>query len=242
MHVGHATIEDLSALLDDELTEDERAEVETHLSGCDACRLDLEQLRQTTLALHALPVPRVPRSFAIATPPAPVTRAPVWLWQPGWLRACSGVAAALMVVLLLVDVGHTSSATFGDATRQAAPAAVPALGGAAPGSNADQGASANVPAPAVPRAQVAVSPNAAPQAPSAPAAARAPLAAPAPAGVTPAPSPAAESGSAPEAAPAPPPVPIAGPHSLSPGQLAAAGCGIVALALFITSFWVAARR
>jgi anti-sigma factor RsiW len=57
--------ERLSAYLDNEVDEDERAALERHLPTCEECRDTLEELRQTRALLRALPAPVSPRSFLI---------------------------------------------------------------------------------------------------------------------------------------------------------------------------------
>ncbi|MGO8949093.1 MAG: zf-HC2 domain-containing protein [Ktedonobacterales bacterium] len=58
-------LEELSAYLDSELDETERATLEQHLSTCEECRRALEELRQTRALLRALPEPALPRSFRL---------------------------------------------------------------------------------------------------------------------------------------------------------------------------------
>ena len=84
--------EQFSAALDGMLTADEQAALDAHLAGCDTCRHELEELRQTRALLRAMPEPALPRSFLLplegalpaphtspapapapARPPAPVT-------------------------------------------------------------------------------------------------------------------------------------------------------------------------
>ena len=57
--------EQLSALLDNELDEQERAELEAHLPTCAECRAELESLQRTRALVRALPQPALPRSFAL---------------------------------------------------------------------------------------------------------------------------------------------------------------------------------
>ncbi|HSM14875.1 MAG TPA: zf-HC2 domain-containing protein [Thermoanaerobaculia bacterium] len=57
---GHAAIEALSALVDGELGEPERRELETHLAGCAPCRARLEGLRRVAGELGALGRPAPP--------------------------------------------------------------------------------------------------------------------------------------------------------------------------------------
>src|SRR5215469_2615502 len=81
----HLTIEQLSAILDKQLSPQEWAVCRAHLSTCQQCQGMLADLRQTSALLHALPQPELPRSFvlpATITSPAgqisrPEVRAPV---------------------------------------------------------------------------------------------------------------------------------------------------------------------
>jgi hypothetical protein len=52
--------EELSALLDGELTAEREASVGEHLAGCSACRSRLVELRAVDAGLRGLPPPRVP--------------------------------------------------------------------------------------------------------------------------------------------------------------------------------------
>ncbi len=67
--------EQLSALLDNELNEQEREQLAAHLRTCSACRAELESMRRARALVRALPQPALPRSFAlpIAVSPAPAT-------------------------------------------------------------------------------------------------------------------------------------------------------------------------
>ncbi|MEK7469781.1 MAG: zf-HC2 domain-containing protein [Planctomycetota bacterium] len=60
----HETIERLGVHLDSLLSEAEAAEVESHLSICAACRVEMDDLRRTLEAVKALPRLRAPRGFA----------------------------------------------------------------------------------------------------------------------------------------------------------------------------------
>lgn len=57
--------EQLSALLDNELDEHERNELEAHLRDCAVCRTELADLQRTKALLHHLPPPVLPRSFIL---------------------------------------------------------------------------------------------------------------------------------------------------------------------------------
>ena len=61
----HLTTEQLSALLDEQLSEQEQAECNAHLQTCQQCQRLLADLRQTVALLHALPQPALPRSFVL---------------------------------------------------------------------------------------------------------------------------------------------------------------------------------
>src|SRR5215831_3121430 len=58
-------LERLSAYLDDELDETERAALEEHLPTCEECQSLLAELRETRSLLRAVPAPSLPRSFLI---------------------------------------------------------------------------------------------------------------------------------------------------------------------------------
>jgi anti-sigma factor RsiW len=63
----HLTIEELSALLDGQLSEQEQVHCDAHLATCQQCSLALTDLRQTASLLRALPEPQLPRSFTLST-------------------------------------------------------------------------------------------------------------------------------------------------------------------------------
>src|SRR5215469_11100979 len=58
-------LERLSAYLDGELDETERAALEQHLPTCEECRSLLAELRETRSLLQAMPAPTLPRSFRV---------------------------------------------------------------------------------------------------------------------------------------------------------------------------------
>lgn len=61
----HLTTEQLSALLDGEISAEERTQWEAHLATCQRCQQELASLRQTVALLRALPQPALPRSFEL---------------------------------------------------------------------------------------------------------------------------------------------------------------------------------
>jgi len=130
-HAWEQQREQLSALLDNGLSAQERAALEAHLEDCSQCRVELESLRRTRALLRALPQPALPRSFTLPLKPAaperqvpgaqqapvpsaarrltglPVSRTyalrrPVQVLQ--WLSA---IAAVLGIVILLSGVFST---------------------------------------------------------------------------------------------------------------------------------------
>src|SRR2546425_12239897 len=88
------TLEELSALIDNELDAAARARVAEHVAGCQECQARLEGLRQTAHAVRGLPMETPPRTFTI-----PAQRRQAWRWAPvGWLGSGAGA-------LLLIAVG-----------------------------------------------------------------------------------------------------------------------------------------
>lgn len=83
----------LSPYLDRVLEPGEAARLEAHLAGCDACRRQLEGLRQTVTMLHSLPAERMPRPVTI-----PVRRVGGWHWRSALIPA-AGMAAAVTLAL-----------------------------------------------------------------------------------------------------------------------------------------------
>lgn len=62
----HLTTEQLSALLDDQLSGGEQADTyRAHLQTCEQCQLEFAELRQMVRLLRTLPPPTLPRSFAL---------------------------------------------------------------------------------------------------------------------------------------------------------------------------------
>lgn len=61
----HPTTEQISASLDKQLSPQEQAIFDAHVSGCQQCQKRVSDLRVTRALLHALPVAEVPRSFVL---------------------------------------------------------------------------------------------------------------------------------------------------------------------------------
>lgn len=64
-HVEHLTTEQLSASFDKQLSPQEQAVFDAHISTCQQCQNKLSDLRLTTALLHVLPEEEVPRSFVL---------------------------------------------------------------------------------------------------------------------------------------------------------------------------------
>jgi hypothetical protein len=65
IHDGHLTTEQLSASFDKQLSSQEQAVFDAHISTCQQCQNKLSDLRLTAALLYALPEEEVPRSFVL---------------------------------------------------------------------------------------------------------------------------------------------------------------------------------
>jgi putative zinc finger protein len=65
IHDGHLTTEQLSASFDKQLSPQEQAVFDAHISTCQQCQNKLSDLRLTAALLHASPEEEVPRSFVL---------------------------------------------------------------------------------------------------------------------------------------------------------------------------------
>lgn len=150
----HLWVEErLSAFMDNQLAQDERARVTSHLGDCPRCRASLESLQWTLSLVKQAPAPALPRSFTL-----PVTGKES---QAGglsftFLRAATAIATLLLCLVIGLDL--FSQTRFGAAQAPSAP--LPAAQFAAPTQN------------------VALAPAATSAPPSAPAAASVPTLAP----------------------------------------------------------------
>ncbi len=138
-HEDHLTIEQLSAYLDGQLSQQEQAECDAHLQVCRQCRGMLADLRQTVSLLHALPQPELPRSLVLPVrtlsavagserrpaPITPITRAKGRSWQSNLRRSTrviSMIAAVLGIFVItsslltgLLSISHGGAATSASA-------------------------------------------------------------------------------------------------------------------------------
>lgn len=97
----------LSAYLDGELTDDEKTRLDSHLSACESCRLDLESLRGAKRLLAGAPRRVMPPDLIADletrfTPPSWTRRLGPRLTRPQlWIPAGAMAAAALTISLWL---------------------------------------------------------------------------------------------------------------------------------------------
>jgi anti-sigma factor RsiW len=101
----------LSAYLDDELTQGEHELVRAHLEGCERCRAQLADLRATSRLIGALPVLAPDRSLV-----PQLERAPVWL-RP--VRLLGAMGSGLFVFLFLASAVLNSGGGLGGAASTA---------------------------------------------------------------------------------------------------------------------------
>jgi hypothetical protein len=95
---------DLSAYLDDMLSERARRRLEAHLDSCEACRQELAELRGTVEALGSLPMAEVPRSFTLAAAPvAEVRPRPAARRLEFGLRLATATAAFVLALVVVGD-------------------------------------------------------------------------------------------------------------------------------------------
>jgi anti-sigma factor RsiW len=134
LHNGHLTTEQLSAFFDKQLSLEEQAAFDAHVSTCQECQRRLADLRLTVALLRALPEEEVPRSFVLPGRLAPfqerpvrqgAATTPVSQGRRVWLhtlrrsvRAVSALAAVLALIFIISGIlpplhfgaGETASA------------------------------------------------------------------------------------------------------------------------------------
>ncbi len=95
---------DLSAYVDDMLSERARRRLEAHLDSCEACRQELADLRVTVEALGSLPMAEAPRSFTLAAAPvAEVRPRPAARRLEFGLRLATATAAFALAMVMIGD-------------------------------------------------------------------------------------------------------------------------------------------
>jgi hypothetical protein len=105
----HLDLELISAFLDGEVSQAERARVEAHLETCEACHKELESLRYTVSLLQRLPVAPAPRTFYVTEAmlePEPRRDRGGQSWIGRW-QALFGTVATVATLLLCVFLFQT---------------------------------------------------------------------------------------------------------------------------------------
>lgn len=140
----HLTTEQLSALLDQQLSSQEQTEYNAHLKTCQQCQNVMADLKLTVALLHALPQPTLPRSFVLPATTAHAQEQPGHTIRPlttttrrtpphrlGHLarrsiRTISTIAAVIGLIFMLSSFLTTHS--FGGATTNSSTGSIPASG------------------------------------------------------------------------------------------------------------------
>ena len=134
-HNEHLTTGQISASFDKQLSPQEQAVFDAHISSCQQCQNTLSDLKLTTALLHSLPVEEVPRSFVLPDnvsilpdrtirQDAPVTALPQRSVLRRSVRIISTLAAVLalcfiisgMLPLIYIGVGNSASSTTSGST------------------------------------------------------------------------------------------------------------------------------
>ena len=96
----HIEGSELSAFLDGALSAEDRARVDSHVSSCPSCRLELDSLRHMKFVLQSSPRKNLPADLALSLERRFVHASPWWtnVARPAlWVPAGTMAAAALMV-------------------------------------------------------------------------------------------------------------------------------------------------
>jgi Putative zinc-finger len=156
LHNGHLTTEQLSAFFDKQLSLEEQAAFDAHVSTCQECQGRLADLRLTAALLRALPEEEVPHSFVLPGRLAPfqerpgrqgAATTPVTQGRRAWVqtlrrsvRAVSTLAAVLALIFIIsgilpplhFGVGETTSAPVTGPSNSSAGASKAASGAQTP--------------------------------------------------------------------------------------------------------------
>lgn len=119
----HLSPGEMTALLDDALSDTDRATAERHFAECDTCRNELVAMRGLTELLHQLPQHDPPRSFAL-TPediaPPPPANVSVLRWLPAVRTLSVAAVLAFLIVSSVVIIDRTTG-NDGDTSNGAMP-------------------------------------------------------------------------------------------------------------------------
>jgi hypothetical protein len=103
---------DLIALLDGELGQAAKAELERHLAGCESCRQELAEIQSTSAFMRRWELAEPPRDLVPAMAKAQVSRLTLpgkSAWHERWLAAGVGALAAAAALVLVLKVGGLSA-------------------------------------------------------------------------------------------------------------------------------------
>lgn len=122
--IQHVAPEEIMALLDGELANDQTRALEAHIEQCAECSQIAEQLRATSQSLSAWTVPAIPRSLddaisAMGEKSASLTEIPepellvrvsFWTWKQ-WTLSAVGALATLVIVagIMLPDLNRSGA-------------------------------------------------------------------------------------------------------------------------------------
>jgi len=101
--VDHLDDDLLSAIVDDQLTPNERSQVQAHLETCSACQERLEEFRSVAGLLQRLPDLPPPRDFSLG--PRLLVDPPNVIRLRRWYTATRVAAGSLAAVFVLLSVG-----------------------------------------------------------------------------------------------------------------------------------------
>lgn len=249
----HLGDELLSAFVDDQVTQDEREQVQAHLRSCSACQQRHQELRAVVDLLRGLPEVPVPRDFKLG--PRVVADPPNVVRLRRWYIATRVAAGSLAAGFVLLSAGvlYVDSRPSAAATTSAVSKPQVALAPTA-GQRTDSARAPTI-APAAPKAAApALAPQASPG--SATGAAAAQPAAPAAQSAAQAGQPADQVAATTSVSPLPTPVPTPAPTAVpllpapaavastdeaAPLRLAAIAVGLLAVLALVTTVAVRHR-
>jgi len=158
LHDEHLTTEQLSASFDKQLSLEEQAVFDAHLSTCQQCQGKLADLQLTVAMLRAMPEEEVPRSFVLPRRLVPVPERPVRESTTVTLisqkrrtklstlqrsvRVVSTIAAVLALFLIISGIlpslhfGGVATSSGGSASNPVAAPAHTSVGAQTPGNTA----------------------------------------------------------------------------------------------------------
>ncbi|MFN2613317.1 MAG: anti-sigma factor [Actinomycetota bacterium] len=108
----HPGSEELSAYVDDELTQPERVALEGHLPGCAECRATLDVLRATLTQMNELEdvVPTPQEAWALRSTIARARKRGSTMWR--WSAGIAGAAAAVVAIIVVTLGGRPGGEHF----------------------------------------------------------------------------------------------------------------------------------